>query len=111
MKPRSRSIFFDRSGRARSVSEVYSVLSSRYAGAASSQATRTAMAAVGDTPTRVTFASAAVSTSMIAFGGLSWALDGAAAPAGAVLRLRESMDPAGALSPGTRPATGRSARR
>ncbi|MGC1397450.1 MAG: hypothetical protein WA827_02835, partial [Candidatus Binatus sp.] len=32
----------------------------------------------------VTFASAAVSTSMIAFGGLSWALDGAAAPAGAV---------------------------
>ena len=33
----------------------------------------------------VTFASAAVSTSMIAFGGLSWALDGAAAPAGAVV--------------------------
>jgi ATP-binding cassette, subfamily B, bacterial len=32
----------------------------------------------------VTFASAAVSTSMIAFGGLSWALDGAAAPAGAM---------------------------
>src|SRR5436190_19957620 len=42
----------------------------------------------------VTFASAAVSTSMIAFGGLSWALDGAAAPASAVLRLRESMDSA-----------------
>src|SRR5712671_6939209 len=46
----------------------------------------------------VTFASAAVSTSMIAFGGLSWALDGAAAPASAVLRLRESMDAAGALA-------------
>ena len=30
----------------------------------------------------VTFASAAVGTSMIAFGGLSWALDGAAAPGG-----------------------------
>ena len=29
-----------------------------------------------------------VSTSMIAFGGLSWALDGAAAPVAAVLRLR-----------------------
>ena len=43
----------------------------------------------------VTFASAAVSTSMIAFGGLSWALDGAAAPAGAVLRLQEAMAPAG----------------
>src|SRR5712672_2602602 len=58
----NRSIFFDRSGRARSVSEVYSVLSSRYAGAANSQATRTAMAAVGDTPTRLTFASAAPAT-------------------------------------------------
>src|SRR5437867_1822981 len=54
----------------------------------------------------VTFASAAVSTSMIAFGGLSCAFDGAAAPAGAVLRLRESMNPAGALVPGTRPAAG-----
>src|SRR5438876_7282220 len=54
----------------------------------------------------VTFASAAVSTSMIAFGGLSWALDGAAAPAGAVLRLKESMNPAGALVRGTRPAAG-----
>src|SRR6266536_1252760 len=57
-----------------------------------------------------TFASAAVSTSMIAFGGLSWALDGAAAPAGAVLRLRESMDTAGALARGTRPAAGMPAR-
>ena len=55
----NRSIFFDRSGRARSVSEVHSVLTSRYASAANSRATRTAMAAVGDTPTRVTFASAA----------------------------------------------------
>src|SRR5947208_4679982 len=54
----------------------------------------------------VTFASVAVSTSMIAFGGLSWALDGAAAPTGAVLRLREYMTPAGALVRGTRPAAG-----
>ena len=54
----------------------------------------------------VTFASAAVGTSMIAFGGLSWALDSAAAPAGAVLRLQESMKPAGALPLGTRMATG-----
>jgi hypothetical protein len=61
----NRSIFFDRFGRARTVSEVYSVLSSRYAGAANSQATRTAMAAVGDTPTRVTFASAAQATQPI----------------------------------------------
>ena len=58
----------------------------------------------------VTFASAAVGTSMIAFGGLSWALDGAAAPVGAVLRLEGSMKPAGTLSPGTRNAAGMPAR-
>jgi len=55
----NRSIFFDRSGRARSVSEVYSVLTSRYARAANSPATRTAMASVGDVQARVTLASAA----------------------------------------------------
>ncbi len=58
----------------------------------------------------VTFAIAAVSTSMIAFGGLSWALDGAAAPVNAVLRLREAMGPAGALSRGTQPALSMPAR-
>src|SRR5262245_24817964 len=46
----------------------------------------------------VMFATAAVTTSMIAFGGLSWALDGASAPAAAVLRLKPAMDRAGALS-------------
>jgi hypothetical protein len=55
----NRPIFFDRSGRARTVSEVYSVLSSRYASAASSQATRTAMASVGDIKSSVTVASVA----------------------------------------------------
>jgi hypothetical protein len=55
----NRPIFYDKAGRARSVSEVYSVLSSRYASAANSQATRTAMASVGGTPTRMAFASAA----------------------------------------------------
>jgi ATP-binding cassette, subfamily B, bacterial len=54
----------------------------------------------------VTFATAAVSTSMIAFGGLSWALDGAAAPAAAVLRLNGAMELAGALEQGTRSAAG-----
>ncbi|HTL59171.1 MAG TPA: ABC transporter ATP-binding protein [Candidatus Limnocylindrales bacterium] len=58
----------------------------------------------------VTFASAAVGTSMIAFGGLSWALDGASAPAGAVLRLEDWMKPAGALRPGSRSAAGMPAR-
>ncbi|HWW83132.1 MAG TPA: ABC transporter ATP-binding protein [Vicinamibacterales bacterium] len=45
----------------------------------------------------VTFATAAIGTSMIAFGGLSWALDGASAPAAAVLRLPEAMAREGAL--------------
>jgi ATP-binding cassette subfamily B protein len=58
----------------------------------------------------VTFATSAVGTSMIAFGGLSWALNGAAAPVGAVLRLREAMRPAGALPQGNEPAQGKPAR-
>jgi ABC-type multidrug transport system fused ATPase/permease subunit len=54
----------------------------------------------------VVFAQTAVGTSMIAFGGLNWALDGSAAPVAAVLRLEGEMAPAGALSSGTRPASG-----
>ena len=62
----NRSIFYDRSGQARSVSQVYSELNARYAGAANSQATRTAMAAVGgDLPRRVTVASAGPATTAI----------------------------------------------
>jgi len=45
-----------------------------------------------------------VGTSMIAFGGLNWALDGAAAPVAAVLRLEPAMRPAGALRSGSRRA-------
>ncbi|HLX17443.1 MAG TPA: transglycosylase SLT domain-containing protein [Bradyrhizobium sp.] len=57
----NRSIFYERStGRARSVSEVYSVLSQRYASAAISPATRNAMASVGgDIKPGVAVASAA----------------------------------------------------
>jgi ABC-type multidrug transport system fused ATPase/permease subunit len=58
----------------------------------------------------VTFAGAAVGTSMIAFGGLSWALDGAAAPAAAVLRLGGAMAAAGALPQAHGPAAGMPAR-
>ena len=47
----------------------------------------------------VVYAQAAIGTSMIAFGGLNWALDGAAAPVAAVLKLREAMAVAGALDP------------
>ena len=58
----------------------------------------------------VTFASAAFAGSMIAFGGLSWALDGAAAPAAAVLRLRPAMAARGALANGDKDAGGMPAR-
>jgi len=55
----NRSIFYDRSGSARSVSQVYSVLSTRYAAAANAKDTRTAFAAAGgDTMSRVAVASA-----------------------------------------------------
>jgi len=50
----------------------------------------------------VAFAQAAAGASMIAFGGLSWAMDGAAPPVAAVLRLEDAMRPAGALASGTR---------
>jgi ATP-binding cassette, subfamily B, bacterial len=58
----------------------------------------------------VTFASAAIGTSMIAFGGLSWALDGTAAPIAAVLRLEGNMQTEGALTPGYESAQGMPAR-
>jgi ABC-type multidrug transport system fused ATPase/permease subunit len=45
----------------------------------------------------VVFAQAAVGASLIAFGGLNWAMDGASAPVAAVLKLEPAMTPAGAL--------------
>jgi ABC-type multidrug transport system fused ATPase/permease subunit len=58
----------------------------------------------------VAFAQAAAGASTIAFGGLSWVLDGSAAPVSAVLRLAPAMRPAGALPSGERPAVGLPAR-
>jgi ABC-type multidrug transport system fused ATPase/permease subunit len=52
----------------------------------------------------IIFLQCAVGTSMIAFGGLSWALDGAAAPVTAVRRLEPAMARAGALPSGNRAA-------
>jgi ATP-binding cassette, subfamily B, bacterial len=52
----------------------------------------------------VVYVQSAVGVSMIAFGGLSWSLDGAAAPVAAVLRLEPAMRPTGALASGNRPA-------
>jgi ABC-type multidrug transport system fused ATPase/permease subunit len=52
----------------------------------------------------VIYVQSAVGVSMIAFGGFSWALDGAAAPVAAVLRLEPAMRAAGRLPFGeTRP--------
>jgi ATP-binding cassette subfamily B protein len=45
----------------------------------------------------VAYMQSALGVSMIAFGGFSWALDGAAAPVAAVLRLEPAMRAAGAL--------------
>ena len=54
----------------------------------------------------VAYAQCTVGTSLIAFGGLNWALDGAAAPVAAVARLEPAMASAGALAAGQSPATG-----
>ena len=48
----------------------------------------------------VIYAQCAVATSMIAFGGLNWALDGASAPVAAVRRLMPAMANAGRLASG-----------
>jgi hypothetical protein len=55
----NRSIFYDRGGRARSVSEVYADLNARYAGAANSSATQTALAIYGNSAPATAVASAA----------------------------------------------------
>jgi hypothetical protein len=63
----NRSIFYDSSGQARSVSAVYSVLTSRYASAAGSSATRSAMASVGGISTVASAAPATATLDNAAF--------------------------------------------
>jgi ATP-binding cassette subfamily B protein len=58
----------------------------------------------------VVYVQSAIGVSMIAFGGFSWALDGAAAPVAAVLRLEPAMRRAGELPSGDRSAKGFPAR-
>jgi ABC-type multidrug transport system fused ATPase/permease subunit len=58
----------------------------------------------------VVFAQVAIGVGMIAFGGLNWALDGAAAPVAAVRRLEPAMAPAGALKTTASPSPGRTGR-
>ena len=54
----------------------------------------------------VVFAQVAVGVSSIAFGGLNWVLDGAAAPVVAVRKLKPAMAPAGALVAGSHSGAG-----
>jgi ABC-type multidrug transport system fused ATPase/permease subunit len=58
----------------------------------------------------VIYVQSAIGVSMIAFGGFSWALDGASAPVAAVLRLERAMRPAGELISGGRLAGAKPAR-
>ena len=58
----------------------------------------------------VVYVQSAIGVSMLAFGGFSWAIDGASAPVLAVLRLESAMRPAGALASGTRSAEAAPAR-
>ena len=51
----------------------------------------------------VIYAAASITTSSIAFGGLSWALDSTSAPAGAVFRLGPKMSERGRLNRSTEP--------
>ena len=54
----------------------------------------------------VVYAQVALGVSLIAFGGLNWALDGAAAPVAAVARLGPAMAPLGRLAAGHEPPAG-----
>jgi ATP-binding cassette, subfamily B, bacterial len=54
----------------------------------------------------IIYAQCIVGTSLIAFGGLSWALDGAAAPVAASRRLGPAMVSRGQLTSGDRAASG-----
>jgi ABC-type multidrug transport system fused ATPase/permease subunit len=58
----------------------------------------------------IAYATAAAGTSMIAFGGLNWALDGASAPVAAVARLKSAMGLAGTVTSGPGSAAGMPAR-
>jgi ABC-type multidrug transport system fused ATPase/permease subunit len=67
---------------------------------------RAAAAGELDIDRLVTFTMAAIGTSMIAFGGLTWALDGAAAPVAAASRLRVAAVERGRVEIGELEATG-----
>jgi len=61
----NRPIFYDRGGQPRSVSEVYNVLETRYASAANSPATKTALALYGDVPAVVAAAAGTTAAPLV----------------------------------------------
>lgn len=85
----NKSIFYDRSGRARTVSEVYSVLTARYQSAANSPMTRAVMASVGASPAperRTEVASAAPTDTAAYLAGFPDTRQGGAPSSGGVAR-------------------------
>jgi hypothetical protein len=80
----NRSIFYDRTGRARSISEVYSVLQQRYASAAASPVTQSALAMYGSSPPTTAVASAGAASATPAIDNAAYLSTfpnvGAAAP-------------------------------
>jgi len=80
----NRSIFYDRTGRARNISEVYSVLSQRYASAVASPVTQSALAMYGNSPASTAVASAGVAPATTAIDNAAYLSTfpnvGAAAP-------------------------------
>ena len=96
----NRSIFYDKSGHARSVSQVYSVLSSRYAAAANSPATQVAMAAVGDTPaTNMAVASAVSANTPVDNAAYLASFPNATPTASAPVTVASAASPAGSSAP------------
>jgi hypothetical protein len=93
------SIFYDSSGRARSVSDVYSTLTSRYASAAGSPATLSAMAAAGGMPSTMAVASAAQNTSPLQNASFLSSFPVTAAPSVTVASASNSTNTASASAP------------
>jgi hypothetical protein len=92
------SIFYDSSGRARSVSDVYSVLTSRYASAAGSPATLSAMAAAGGMPATTAVASAAQATAPLQNASFLSSFPVTAAPPVTVASASNTTSPTNTMS-------------
>jgi hypothetical protein len=91
----NRSIFYDRNGRARSVSEVYSVLSQRYASAAASPVTQSALAMYGSSPVTTAVASAGAAPTMPPIDNAAYLSTFPSASAAAPVTMASASTPGG----------------